>query len=240
MSNLSQMVTRLSFNITQTLLPGRKEIISDVSIIGEYELIPVGLICLWSGAVADVPSGWALCDGTQGTPDLRDKFIIGAGATYDPKDTGGEASHDHAASSADDTHNHSASAADDTHSHAATAANDTHNHTASAESDIHEHYVNLGSHGHDLESAKTIVDSGPDGDFSHSTSSVSLAAYSRTDTHDHAITVDNDTHTHVLTVPDDTHSHTLTVQNDTHNHAVTVNAKATLPPYYALAYIMKL
>ncbi len=37
-----------------------------------------GLICFWNGAIADIPAGWALCDGTQGTPDLRDRFVVGA------------------------------------------------------------------------------------------------------------------------------------------------------------------
>ncbi len=40
--------------------------------------IPRGIITMWSGTVAMIPSGWALCDGANGTPDLRDKFIIGA------------------------------------------------------------------------------------------------------------------------------------------------------------------
>lgn len=41
---------------------------------------PVGGIIMYSGAVAAIPSGWALCNGASGTPDLRDKFIIGAGS----------------------------------------------------------------------------------------------------------------------------------------------------------------
>lgn len=40
--------------------------------------IPRGVIVLWSGAIISIPGGWALCDGTGGTPDLRDKFIVGA------------------------------------------------------------------------------------------------------------------------------------------------------------------
>ena len=40
--------------------------------------IEPGVIVAWSGAIADIPSGWALCDGSNGTPDLRDKFIVGA------------------------------------------------------------------------------------------------------------------------------------------------------------------
>lgn len=54
-----------------------------------------GLICLWSGAIVDIPAGWALCDGNNGTPDLRDRFIIGAGLTYNPDDTGGVTWHNH-------------------------------------------------------------------------------------------------------------------------------------------------
>jgi len=37
-----------------------------------------GMIVMWSGAIAVVPPGWGLCDGTQGTPDLRDRFVVGA------------------------------------------------------------------------------------------------------------------------------------------------------------------
>ncbi len=44
------------------------------------------MIMLWSGAIVDIPAGWALCDGNNGTPDLRDKFIVGAGATFNPGD----------------------------------------------------------------------------------------------------------------------------------------------------------
>ena len=53
--------------------------------------IPVGGIIMWSGLIANIPSNYALCNGSNGTPDLRDKFIIGAGTTYDPSDTGGAA-----------------------------------------------------------------------------------------------------------------------------------------------------
>jgi len=55
--------------------------------------VPQGAIVMWSGAIANIPDGWALCDGTNGTPDLRDRFVVGAGTTYDPDDTGGEATH---------------------------------------------------------------------------------------------------------------------------------------------------
>ena len=43
--------------------------------------VPVGTIAVWSGETTDIPNGWALCDGQNGTPDLRDRFIIGAGVS---------------------------------------------------------------------------------------------------------------------------------------------------------------
>jgi len=51
--------------------------------------IPDGGIILWSGAVIDIPIGWELCDGTFGTPDLTDRFIVGAGVSYAVGDQGG-------------------------------------------------------------------------------------------------------------------------------------------------------
>ena len=55
----------------------------------ENHLVPPGAIIMWSGAINDIPVGWALCDGSNGTPDLRDRFIVGAGKSYNVGDTGG-------------------------------------------------------------------------------------------------------------------------------------------------------
>jgi microcystin-dependent protein len=44
---------------------------------------------LWSGAANAIPSGWALCNGSNGTPDLRNRFVVGAGDTYAIGSTGG-------------------------------------------------------------------------------------------------------------------------------------------------------
>jgi len=54
-----------------------------------------GIIILWYGAVAEIPIGWQLCDGTNGTPDLRDNFVISAGPTYAIDSTGGNSAHVH-------------------------------------------------------------------------------------------------------------------------------------------------
>ena len=48
-----------------------------------------GFIVMWSGSVANIPTGYLLCDGSNGTPDLRDRFIVGAGSAYNPDDSGG-------------------------------------------------------------------------------------------------------------------------------------------------------
>ena len=51
--------------------------------------IPVGGIIMWSGAIVDIPTGWALCNGSNNTPDLRNKFVAGAGDSYAVDATGG-------------------------------------------------------------------------------------------------------------------------------------------------------
>lgn len=51
--------------------------------------IPTGLISLWSGSIVSIPAGWLLCNGLSGTPDLRDRFVVGAGTTYAVGATGG-------------------------------------------------------------------------------------------------------------------------------------------------------
>lgn len=55
--------------------------------------LPSGLIAIWKGSTSTIPTGWVLCDGSNGTPDLRDKFVLGAGNSYGVGDTGGEETH---------------------------------------------------------------------------------------------------------------------------------------------------
>jgi hypothetical protein len=74
--------------------------------------IPAGGIFLWSGSIGSIPAGYVLCNGSNGTPDLRDRFIVGAGSTYAVDATGGSAnaivvSHTHTATSTDSGHTHS-------------------------------------------------------------------------------------------------------------------------------------
>lgn len=73
--------------------------------------VPSGCILLWSGSTGSIPATWLLCDGTNGTPDLRDRFIVGAGNSYAVNATGGSAdaivvSHTHTATVTDPGHVH--------------------------------------------------------------------------------------------------------------------------------------
>ena len=66
--------------------------------------IPSGGIIIWSGSASAIPTGWVLCNGSNSTPDLRDKFVIGAGSSYAVGATGGSANaitvaHTHTATS---------------------------------------------------------------------------------------------------------------------------------------------
>lgn len=84
--------------------------------------VPAGVIMIWSGSSGAIPSGWLLCNGTSGTPDLRDKFIVGAGSAYAVAATGGSAnatlvSHSHTITITDPGHDHTANVTDPGHTH---------------------------------------------------------------------------------------------------------------------------
>lgn len=59
--------------------------------------IPIGGILIWSGAIVDIPGNFAICDGNNGTPNLIDNFIVGAGNDHAVNDTGGNVDHNHQA-----------------------------------------------------------------------------------------------------------------------------------------------
>ena len=63
----------------------------DGSNLSDVPGVPSGAIILWSGASNAIPSGYALCDGNNSTPDLRNRFIVGAGSGYTVDQTGGSA-----------------------------------------------------------------------------------------------------------------------------------------------------
>jgi hypothetical protein len=99
--------------------------------------IPVGTIAMWSGPLNTVPDGWQIADGTNGTIDLRNRFVVGAGNTYAPGATGGSAdsivpAHTHTATSTSTftgaalgTHSHGVT--DNGHTHTVTNTGGAHN-----------------------------------------------------------------------------------------------------------------
>lgn len=72
---------------------------STVSVNGtDMYFVPQGLIIMWSGTLAQIPYGWRLCDGTNGTPDLRNKFIYGVDTGEDPGTNSAGSNHTHTVS----------------------------------------------------------------------------------------------------------------------------------------------
>ncbi len=70
-----------------------------------------GMIIEWYGSIASIPSGFALCDGNNGTPDLRNRMVIGAGDTYAVDAEGGALTHTHTVNQSG--HAHAMSEGDD-------------------------------------------------------------------------------------------------------------------------------
>lgn len=93
-----------------------------------WGFIPIGGIIMWSGLLTSLPANWQLCDGTNGTIDLRNKFVIGAGGSYSVGDNGGSntpsLAHTHATSGLAQT------AGAHTHTMGTSGAGAAHNHTA--------------------------------------------------------------------------------------------------------------
>jgi hypothetical protein len=166
-------------------------------------LTPVGGIILWSGTVASIPSGWHLCDGTSGTPDLRSRFIVGAGSDYAPGATGGSTTTSGSVSGATNAGN------------AAIADHPSHYHSISA--------------GHT---------SGYTG-APNSTLSTSVAAGS-----DIALDLAKADHIHGAVLDagstDEIPAMSHTDSGHTHPFTGTTSSMSILPPYYALAYIMRI
>lgn len=156
------------------------------------DLLPPGVIVMWSGTLASIPSGWALCDGGEhegvATPDLRDSFVYGASNGEDPGATGGAATHSHTYSDLPE------------HTHTATSST-------------------AGQHAHQYEKrwlSRSLDECCyfPNPEFPY--------AFSLADTSS-----------------DGAHSHTITIDSEGQTSPATDDA-SSLPPYYKVAFIMKL
>ena len=186
--------------------------------------VPVAGVIMWAGSVASIPTGWGLCDGTVyakldgsgnlTSPNLTDRFIVGAKATgtYTPGATGGAVS-----------------------AAITTSSSGGHSHTGNTDSaGLHGHTANTdsaGSHTHtytDNAGAGSSTTGGGGFSFRVPTVDSTTGTTSTNGEHTHGVVVDaNGTHTHGLIID--------AVAAHTHTAAV-----ATLPPYYALCFIIKL
>ena len=68
----------LEIKVGEEVMSPRQQITSAGYAIRAEHGVPKGVIVMWSGSISNIPDGWILCDGTHGTPDLSDRFIIGA------------------------------------------------------------------------------------------------------------------------------------------------------------------
>lgn len=171
--------------------------------------VPSGLIAMWSGSV--IPTGWNLCDGTNDTPDLRGRFIIGVNSTHLINTTGGSISTSTAGS----------------HTHGMTGSG-SHNHTGVSGSTVLT-VDNIPAHSHTWSGVSTSEDNnytaGPS-KYLKEGSTANNASFTETTSN----TGGGLGHTHTISTEGE-HAHSL-IADGTHSHS-------TEPPYYALAYIMK-
>lgn len=162
--------------------------------------IPIGGIILWSGSTGSIPNGWRLCNGSNGTPNLQDRFVVGAGSGYAVNATGGRAD--------SVLHNH-------VHGFV-TNPGGAHNHYDNGPGPV------LTQAGFDVrdsgDSARVLVNDGPP--FENIVWNISEGNHQHT-----GITAGSDANPIYVggTAP--------TLTNDSRN--------TNLPPYYALAYIMR-
>lgn len=172
--------------------------------------LPVGSIVAFAGEVADIPANWYICDGTNGTPDLRGRFILGSSASHLPDSTGGAETHSHGV-----TVDNGGS-----HSHTGTVGGTS---LTTGQLPAHFHYNGVTDqdtnkifpygYGPSPTTMQHVENSGSDGAFVGKTSDVGSG-----DAHDHSLTVDT---------------------GGTHTHTASTAAGSSMPPFYAMIYIMK-
>lgn len=205
-------------------------------VAGSYA--PSGLILMWSGAIAQIPPGWVLCDGNNGTPNLKAKFILGHdGVTYTSPSSGG--SHTKTLTTANiPQHNHPVS----------TASAVEHSHTDSIDdAGYHIHNsVSAGNsnHSHSSTSGSFFMTFAPYGAW------YSVAPYAQIGGgwHTQAYTGNTGNHTHPAPyINNSPHRHDISIASagyHTHPAGATDSTGSgtafdVIPEYYVLAYIMK-
>lgn len=214
--------------------------------------LPYGMIVLWSGSVASIPTGWLLCNGDSGTPDLRGKFIIGAGGSYNPGAVGGNASvtltvanlpaHDHTFSVSGPTtvtgtlsmSGTTDAAGSHTHTASTSIVDSGHVHVYPGDDQLYTATGYAGWSGTSVTSfpydARSVTGGG--GQMWQTTSATTgITATTSINT--------NGTHTHNVSVSGSATLNGTSTVSGTTDETGSDSAVNILPPYYALCYIMK-
>jgi len=195
---------------TNAEMAPRQQFTSVAYALKAADAIPKGLIAMWSGASNAIPAGWAICDGTNGTPDLRDRFVIGAGHNYPVNAADGHDSHTLSINEMP-SHNHGGVTGAD-------GANHTHSGTTGFQNQnaTHSHTMQVGINGDKGDSGSSTLRNY--GSWTPFTTNVA-----------------NTDHTHYFTTDTASANHTHTISSQGGGQSFSI-----LPPYYALAFIMKL
>jgi hypothetical protein len=192
-----------------------------------FVAVPVGIIAMWSGAVVNVPSGWAICDGANGTPDLRDRFVVGAGNAYAPGNVGGS---DSVSLLTTNLPSHS-------HTGSTNAVSTDHTHAFNSTTELSGNHIHsITDPGHAHGGVPVLV---TDTDRGGGSSNFSVDDTGFTQGSGTGISINSGgSHTHTVSGntagQSSTHAHSFTTDLTGNNSPIDVR-----PRYYALAYIMK-
>lgn len=176
-------------------------------------VFPAGMIVLWYGDINQIPAGWALCDGNNGRPDLRNRFVVGVGSEYALNDTGGTDFHTGLSTGSAGGHDHTGA----TQSTVLTASQiPVHNHRlytweAGGGRDIVENFSE--------DSAQGLAGNSQTGTY----------AYRNTTAYGNKLVED-------AGVGDEGHTHDIDAETD---HVHSIPTLDNRPPYCALYYIIK-
>ena len=228
-----------SGTIPDARFPSTLPAVSGANLTG-IESFVTGMILLWSGASNAIPSGFVICDGNNSTPDLRNKFVIGAGDSYSVGANAGSANITIGTTNMP-SHSHSFSATGNTGNH--THSFDPGNHTHSFSGNFSGNTSNTGGHSHSHTRLRnsTGTNGYPVGNGGAAGSSFQNSNTSNTGNHSHSFNGSVSGNTGNGNAPSGNTGNataSVSVSGNTGN-AGSGNALSVLNPYYALCYIMK-
>lgn len=226
--------------------------------------VPIGLIAMWYGAVADIPDGWALCDGRTGltrtdgngtidTPNLVGRFVRGADGDAPSPAVPGQAAGVNTVSILETNlpqhaHPFTGHANNTPHSHTTNAANAPHAHYTSYANANHAHNTAASNapHAHGNRYAGGPPGRSSDSRAGHTNNQVWAFTHYANAPHSHYVNGANAPHRHYVQGANAPHNHGINADNAPHAHNGTVGQTGggdtitVTNPYYILAYIMKI